>query len=108
MCKKFPLALYFSTAPCIPPKAYTCGTPAIFNCKNDVKDTEMLFKMRQDYFQAKFEIVNEFNLPVQPLRVFPQKRTHVVLQLYLTLVFDFRFLCSRHHNDSHTEYPRRF
>ena len=23
-------------------------------CKNDVKDTEMLFKMRQDYFQAKF------------------------------------------------------
>ena len=33
-------------------------------CKNDVKDTEMLFKMRKDYFQAKFEIVNEFKLPV--------------------------------------------
>lgn len=33
-------------------------------CKNDVKDTEMLFKMRQDYFQAKFEIVSEFGLPV--------------------------------------------
>ena len=34
-------------------------------CKNDVKDTEMLFNKRQDYFQAKFEIVQEFNLPVQ-------------------------------------------
>lgn len=33
-------------------------------CKNDVKDTEMLFKVRQDYFQAKFEIVNEFGLAV--------------------------------------------
>ena len=33
-------------------------------CKNDVKDTEMLFKVRQDYFQAKFEIVSEFGLPV--------------------------------------------
>lgn len=37
-------------------------------CKNDVKDTEMLFQKRQDYFQAKFEIVNEFNLPVQSLK----------------------------------------
>lgn len=37
-------------------------------CKNDVKDTEMLFKMRQDYFQAKFEIVNEFDLPVQSVQ----------------------------------------
>ena len=34
-------------------------------CKNDVKDTEMLFIKRQDYFQSKFEIVSEFNLPVQ-------------------------------------------
>ena len=33
-------------------------------CKNDVKDTEMLFKKRQDYFQAKFEIVSEFGLSV--------------------------------------------
>ena len=33
-------------------------------CKNDVASTEELFKKRQDYFQAKFEIVNEFNLPV--------------------------------------------
>ena len=33
-------------------------------CKNDVKDTEMLFKKRADYFQAKFEIVNEFQLPI--------------------------------------------
>lgn len=33
-------------------------------CKNDVKDTEMLFKKRQDYFQSKFEIVNEFNLDI--------------------------------------------
>lgn len=43
-------------------------------CKNDVKDTEMLFKMRQDYFQAKFEIVNEFNLPVANV-----KKTRAVL-----------------------------
>ena len=34
-------------------------------CKNDVKDTEVLFIKRQDYFQSKFEIVSEFNLPVQ-------------------------------------------
>lgn len=33
-------------------------------CKNDVKDTELLFKKRVDYFQAKFEIVNEFGLDV--------------------------------------------
>lgn len=37
-------------------------------CKNDVKDTEMLFLKRQDYFQAKFEIVNEFNLPITALK----------------------------------------
>ena len=43
-------------------------------CKNDVKDTEMLFKMRQDYFQAKFEIVNEFNLPVPNV-----KKTRAIL-----------------------------
>jgi hypothetical protein len=33
-------------------------------CKNDVKDTEMLLKKRLDYFQAKFEIVNEFGLDI--------------------------------------------
>ena len=33
-------------------------------CKNDVDSTELLFKKRQDYFQAKFEIVKEFNLPI--------------------------------------------
>lgn len=43
-------------------------------CKNDVKDTEKLFKMRQDYFQAKFEIVNEFELPVENV-----KKTRAVL-----------------------------
>ena len=43
-------------------------------CKNDVKDTEKLFKMRKDYFQAKFEIVNEFNLPVQNV-----KKTRAIL-----------------------------
>jgi len=31
-------------------------------CKNDVRDTELLFKKRQDYFTAKFEIVKEFGL----------------------------------------------
>ena len=43
-------------------------------CKNDVKDTEMLFKKRQDYFQAKFEIVSEFGLPVSNV-----KKTRAVL-----------------------------
>lgn len=43
-------------------------------CKNDVKDTEMLFKLRKDYFQAKFEIVNEFKLPVSDV-----KKTRAVL-----------------------------
>lgn len=33
-------------------------------CKNDVKDTEMLFNKRLDYFQSKFEIVKEFKLNV--------------------------------------------
>ena len=33
-------------------------------CKNDVNSTELLFEKRQDYFQAKFEIVKEFNLPI--------------------------------------------
>lgn len=37
-------------------------------CKNDVKDTEMLFKKRLDYFQAKFEIVSEFNLQVEDVK----------------------------------------
>lgn len=31
-------------------------------CKNDVRDTEMLFEKREDYFMAKFEIVGEFGL----------------------------------------------
>lgn len=43
-------------------------------CKNDVKDTEMLFKKRADYFQAKFEIVNEFGLDVSNV-----KRTRAIL-----------------------------
>ena len=43
-------------------------------CKNDVKDTEMLFKKRADYFQAKFEIVNEFGLPVPMV-----KKTRAIL-----------------------------
>ncbi len=43
-------------------------------CKNDVKDTEMLFNKRVDYFQAKFEIVNEFNLEVPNV-----KKTRAVL-----------------------------
>ena len=43
-------------------------------CKNDVKDTEMLFKKRADYFQAKFEIVNEFNLGVENV-----KKTRAIL-----------------------------
>ena len=34
-------------------------------CKNDVDSTEILFNKRQDYFQSKFEIVQEFNLPIQ-------------------------------------------
>lgn len=37
-------------------------------CKNDVKDTELLFNKRLDYFQAKFEIVNEFSLPVSCIK----------------------------------------
>lgn len=43
-------------------------------CKNDVKDTEMLFKKRKDYFQAKFEIVNEFGLNINDV-----KRTRAML-----------------------------
>lgn len=43
-------------------------------CKNDVKDTELLFKKRVDYFQAKFEIVNEFGLDVVNL-----KKTRAIL-----------------------------
>ncbi len=43
-------------------------------CKNDVKDTEMLFKIRQDYFQAKFEIVSEFGLSVENV-----KKTRAIL-----------------------------
>lgn len=43
-------------------------------CKNDVKDTEMLFKKRADYFQAKFEIVNEFGLPIPMV-----KKTRAIL-----------------------------
>lgn len=34
-------------------------------CKNDVTSTEELFNKRIDYFQAKFEIVKEFNLPIE-------------------------------------------
>ena len=43
-------------------------------CKNDVNDTEMLFKKRQDYFMAKFEIVKEFNLPIENV-----KKTRAIL-----------------------------
>lgn len=37
-------------------------------CKNDVKDTELLFNMRKAYFMSKFEIVNEFNLPAENVK----------------------------------------
>ncbi len=43
-------------------------------CKNDVDSTELLFKKRADYFQAKFEIVNEFGLDVPNV-----KKTRAVL-----------------------------
>lgn len=43
-------------------------------CKNDVDSTELLFKKREDYFQAKFEIVNEFDLPIENV-----KKTRAVL-----------------------------
>ncbi len=43
-------------------------------CKNDVNDTELLFNKRKDYFQAKFEIVNEFGL--DPANV---KKTRAIL-----------------------------
>lgn len=43
-------------------------------CKNDVKDTEILFNKRQDYFQAKFEIVSEFGLSVDNV-----KKTRAIL-----------------------------
>lgn len=37
-------------------------------CKNDVTSTELLFNMRADYFKAKFEVVNEFGLPIPAVR----------------------------------------
>lgn len=37
----------------------------IMYCKNDVNSTIEIFNKRQDYFVSKFEIVQEFNLPVQ-------------------------------------------
>lgn len=43
-------------------------------CKNDVKDTELLFNKRKDYFMAKFEIVNEFGLDVSNV-----KKTRAIL-----------------------------
>lgn len=43
-------------------------------CKNDVDSTIELFKIRKDYFTSKFEIVNEFNLPVPMV-----KKTRAVL-----------------------------
>ena len=43
-------------------------------CKNDVDSTIELFKTRKDYFQAKFEIVNEFKLPVAMV-----KKTRAIL-----------------------------
>lgn len=43
-------------------------------CKNDVNSTIKLFNKRKDYFQAKFEIVKEFNLPVSDV-----KKTRAVL-----------------------------
>lgn len=43
-------------------------------CKNDVDSTIEIFKLRKDYFSSKFEIVNEFNLPVLDV-----KKTRAVL-----------------------------
>ena len=37
-------------------------------CKNDVKDTEKLFNIRNDYFESKFDLVSEFKLPVSNVR----------------------------------------
>jgi len=43
-------------------------------CKNDVRDTELLFNKRKDYFMAKFEIVNEFGL-----NTYNVKKTRAIL-----------------------------
>lgn len=43
-------------------------------CKNDVDSTEEIFKLRKDYFISKFEIVNEFDLPVPNV-----KKTRAIL-----------------------------
>lgn len=43
-------------------------------CKNDVASTEKLFNLRADYFSSKFEIVNEFELPIPDI-----KKTRAVL-----------------------------
>lgn len=34
-------------------------------CKNDVRSTEKIFKLRENYFASKFELVKEFKLPVE-------------------------------------------
>ena len=44
-------------------------TSLIKYCKNDVNDTEKLFKLREDYFMAKFEIVKEFELKPTSVRL---------------------------------------
>lgn len=43
-------------------------------CMNDVNDTEKILNIREDYFTSKFEIVQEFNLPIQNV-----KKTRAVL-----------------------------
>ena len=47
-------------------------------CKTDVDSTELLFQKRADYFQAKFEIVAEFGLPVPMV-----KKTRAVLSSHV-------------------------
>ena len=37
-------------------------------CKNDVRSTEKVFKLRENYFSAKFELVKEFKLPVEYIK----------------------------------------
>src|SRR5699024_7737186 len=37
-------------------------------CENDVLTTKKLFEKREDYFTSKFEVVQEFKLPVTSLK----------------------------------------
>lgn len=59
-------------------------------CINDVIHTEYIFKIREDYYKSKVEIIKEFNLPIKSIRLTRANLASTVLKCKFNTIDDDR------------------